>query len=193
MKSATSTDSTEEPMKADTLTPRTDHYRAEFKRNKEPLTELTSWLLDEFAQEELALYAAQNDRDRFEESNRQAQEEIARLREQLSHRAPTTASAKLVAEGSEFRGRLHCLKPPPPSSSFDLWARDNWQAIATALSAIAPKSCAWHLDGEDSETYATACGQYYCYSGGTLEECEARYCQGCGGKISVTTDEGTKG
>ena len=34
-----------------TDTPRTDHYRAEFKRRKEG-SELISWLLDEFAQEE---------------------------------------------------------------------------------------------------------------------------------------------
>jgi len=42
-----------------TPTPRTDHYRAEFKRLKEQPSELVSWLLDEFAQEEQRLAAAQ--------------------------------------------------------------------------------------------------------------------------------------
>lgn len=47
------------------------------------------------------------------------------------------------------------------------------------------RECAWHLDGEDSDTFATACGHFYVYSDGTLKECEAYYCQGCGGKITL--------
>jgi hypothetical protein len=37
-------------------TPRTDHYRAEFKRRKET-SDLIEWMLDEFAQEERRLHA----------------------------------------------------------------------------------------------------------------------------------------
>ena len=40
-------------------TPRTDHYRTEFKRRKET-SDLIEWMLDEFAQEERRLSAAQS-------------------------------------------------------------------------------------------------------------------------------------
>lgn len=46
------------PATPEQATPRTAYYRAQFKRNKEPLTELTAWLLDEFAQEEKRLHFA---------------------------------------------------------------------------------------------------------------------------------------
>lgn len=44
----------------DSQTPRIDHYRAEFKRHKQTLDGLTEYLLDEFAQEELRLRAAES-------------------------------------------------------------------------------------------------------------------------------------
>ena len=74
---------TEEPMKPDTQTPLTRDHLQRLKKDK--LITSDNWVETPFAEWlELELYAAQNDRDRFEESNRQAWEANARLREQLA-------------------------------------------------------------------------------------------------------------
>ena len=81
--SATNSHRTEEPMKPDTQTPLTRDHLQRLKKDK--LITSDNWVETPFAEWlELELYAAQNDRDRFEESNRQAWEANARLREQLA-------------------------------------------------------------------------------------------------------------
>ena len=81
--SATNSHRTEEPMKPDTQTPLTRDHLQRLKKDK--LITSDNWVETPFAEWlELELYAAQNDRDRFEESNRQAWEANARLGEQLA-------------------------------------------------------------------------------------------------------------
>ena len=88
-------------------TPRTDHYRAEFKRRKET-SDLIEWMLDEFGQEERRLAAAR--------------EELAALREKrggvVSSELTDVGHAMLAAPDKHLRwyaeklaAKLGCTGP----------------------------------------------------------------------------------
>lgn len=62
-------------------TPRSDHYRSEFKRRKQTPDGLTEYLLDEFAQEERRLNAALMKVDEFEKAVRFAGLELAKAKQ----------------------------------------------------------------------------------------------------------------
>jgi hypothetical protein len=74
-----------------------------------------------------------------------------------------------------------------PVAVQEAWAKldENTRALQSA----SERFCTWYLDGDDGDCYVTSCGEHYVYSDGTLKECEARYCQGCGGKIDLLATE----
>ena len=66
--------------------------------------------------------------------------------------------------------------------AFLSWARQVWAKEGQAV-------CAWVLDDEDNNTWATTCGNMYVFMEGGPVENDMRYCPYCGKRILVTQEE----
>src|ERR1039458_9293609 len=130
-------------------TPRTDHYRAEFKRTKEAPSELVSWMLDEFAQEEQRFASATAELEAERDKRRLIEAQHSRLCDQVYEEDGETL--KIVTAESRLREvEATCIER---CAKVLEWVKEPWSSnrivddCIKAIRALAPdRTSVPHVD-----------------------------------------------